>query len=92
MGNLSCGNLDLHVSVETQVPLVYPARFISPLENPSGLPITIPGSAKSDRYPAGILIAIIPESRSPSARNADRHAPEYAHSSDSSTMSTLRAC
>jgi len=62
MGNLSCGNLDLHLSVETQAPPAYPARFISPLENSSGLPITIPGSAKSDRHPTGILIAISPES------------------------------
>ena len=28
MGNLSCGSLDLHLSVETQAPLVYPARFM----------------------------------------------------------------
>jgi len=37
MGNLSCGNLDLHLSVETQAPLVYPARFMkTALENHSG--------------------------------------------------------
>jgi hypothetical protein len=34
MGNLSCGNLDLHLSVKTQAPLVYPARFMkTALEN-----------------------------------------------------------
>jgi len=37
MGNLSCGNLDLHLSVETPAPLVYPARFVkTALENHSG--------------------------------------------------------
>jgi hypothetical protein len=47
MGNLSCGNLDLHLSVETQAPLVYPARFMkTALENHSGMPIAIPGNAK----------------------------------------------
>jgi len=63
MGNLSCGNLDLHLSVETQTPLVYPARFMkTALENHSGMPIAIPGNAKTDRLPAGIVITIIPES------------------------------
>ena len=48
MGNLSCGNLDRHVSVETQAPLVYPARFMkTALENHSGMLIAIPGNAKS---------------------------------------------
>jgi hypothetical protein len=36
-GNLSCGNLDLHLSVEAHAPLVNPARFVkTALENHSG--------------------------------------------------------
>ena len=45
--NLSCGNLDLHLSVETQAPLVNPARFMkTALENHSG-DTAIPGIAKN---------------------------------------------
>jgi hypothetical protein len=63
MVNLSCGNLDLHLSVETPAPLVNPARFVkAALENHSGAADRHSGKTPTtDRLPAGIVITIIPE-------------------------------
>src|ERR1017187_10249275 len=75
MGNLSCGNLDPPPSSGGQSAASSPSalhedgltkrfrRCRSPFREPP----------KSDRLPVGIVIAIIPESRSASVRNRDRH-------------------